>query len=592
MTGQTRRQFLKSLSLTAAAIGAHAALPGCANAQTTKRPERRPNVVLVMTDDQGYGDLSCHGHPILKTPNLDSLHAQSTRLTNFHVGPTCSPTRASLMTGHYCNATGVWHTVMGRSLLRRDEVTMADVFRANGYRTAIFGKWHLGDNYPFRPQDRGFDETLIHKGGGIGNTQDYWGNKYFDDTYFRNGKPEKFTGYCTDIWFDEASKFIEANKDRPFFCYVPTNAPHGPFKVPEKYSKPYMGKNYKGKHLKYLFLGMIASIDENMGRFMARLKELDLERDTIFIFTTDNGSSGGRYSAGLQGRKGSEYDGGHRVPFFIRWPAAGIDGGVDIDRLTAHIDLLPTLIELCELKGPEGVRFDGRSIAGLLKGRDKNWPDRTIITDSQRMEFPKKWHKSAVMTDNWRLVNGEKLYDANNDRGQRKDIAEQNPQVVVKLRKAYDDWWSQTSKRFHDYCRIVLGSPEENPTTLTSHDWHAHGPWNQDQVRRGSPTNSYWVVEVAREGRYEIALRRWPKEANAPITAAIGKGVAISATEARLKIAGHNVTKPIGEKASAVTFELNLKAGPTRLQTWLTDNAGQSRGAYYVEVKRLGHLKV
>jgi arylsulfatase A-like enzyme len=224
MNQQTRREFLRTIGIAAASPGVLSAAPGCTSAGHTVTPEKkRPNVVLVMTDDQGYGDLACHGNSIIKTPNLDALHAQSTRLTNFHVGPTCSPTRASLMTGRYCNRTGVWHTVMGRSLLRKDEVTMADVFRAGGYKTGIFGKWHLGDNYPFRPQDRGFDEVLIHKGGGIGNTQDYWGNDYFDDTYFRNGRPERFEGYCTDVWFTEAIKFIEANKDRPFFCYLPTN---------------------------------------------------------------------------------------------------------------------------------------------------------------------------------------------------------------------------------------------------------------------------------------------------------------------------------------------------------------------------------
>jgi arylsulfatase A-like enzyme len=195
---------------------------------------------------------------------------------------------------------------MGRSLLRKGEVTMADVFKAGGYRTGIFGKWHLGDNYPFRPQDRGFDEALIHKGGGIGNTQDYWGNDYFDDTYFRNGEPEKFEGYCTDVWFAEAMKFIEANRDRPFFCYLPTNAPHGPYRVPEKYSRP-----YKGKGVKFNFYGMIANIDENMGRLMNKLKRLGIEDNTILIFMTDNGTSGGYlvYNAGMRGSKNSEYDG-------------------------------------------------------------------------------------------------------------------------------------------------------------------------------------------------------------------------------------------------------------------------------------------
>jgi arylsulfatase A-like enzyme len=541
-----------------------------------------PNVVLVITDDQGYGDLSCHGNPVLETPNLDKLYAQSVRLTNFHVSPTCSPTRAALMTGRYCNRTGVWHTVMGRSLLRKDEVTMADVFAAGGYRTGIFGKWHLGDNYPFRPQDRGFEDVLVHGGGGIGNTQDYWGNDYFDDTYFRDGKPEKFTGYCTDVWFAEAMKFIEANKERPFFCYLPTNAPHGPFRVPDKYSQPYWGKGVKA-----LFCGMIANIDENMGRLMDKLKELGIEDNTILMFMTDNGTSGGRYNAGMRGSKGSEYDGGHRVPFFIRWPAGGIGGGVDIQRLMAHIDMLPTLIELCSLRRPDGVQFDGASLVPLLKGNGNSWPDRTLITDSQRVESPIKWRKSAVMTDRWRLINREELYDMQADPAQRKDVAADNPQVLAKLRRDYESWWADTSKRFLEYCEIIIGSDDENPSKLTSHDWHEHGPWNQDQVRQGQKSNGFWAVQVAREGEYEIELRRWPKEVDAPITGAIDGGQAISAQTARLKIADFDQTEQIPGDAKAVTFAVDLKAGKAKLQTWFIDENQESRGAYYVYVKRL-----
>lgn len=190
-----------------------------------------PNVILVMTDDQGYGDLGCHGNKIIKTPNLDNLYSQSTRLTNFHVSPTCSPTRAALLTGHYSNLTGVWHTVSGRSLIHRDEIVLAKTFKTSGYATGMFGKWHLGDNYPFRPQDRGFDEVVIHAGGGIGNTHDYWNNDYFDDYYSHNGQYKKYQGYCTDVWFSEAIRFIEKNQDQPFFCYISTNAPHGPFHV-------------------------------------------------------------------------------------------------------------------------------------------------------------------------------------------------------------------------------------------------------------------------------------------------------------------------------------------------------------------------
>jgi arylsulfatase A-like enzyme len=291
----------------------------------SRASERPPNVVLVLTDDQGYGDLACLGNPILRTRNLDALYGQSVRLTDFHVSPTCSPTRAALMTGRYNNRTGVWHTVMGRSLLRRDEVTMADLFAAAGYRTGIFGKWHLGDNYPFRPQDRGFQEVLCHGGGGIGQTPDFWGNDYFDDTYWHNGVLEKSTGYCTDVWFDAALRFIESNRHRPFFAYVATNAPHSPYRVAEKYSRLYAGQTVPNAG----FYGMITNIDENVGRLMRTLQRLGLEENTILIFMTDNGTAAGMqggkgFNAGMRGTKGSEYDGGHRVPCFLHWPAGDL----------------------------------------------------------------------------------------------------------------------------------------------------------------------------------------------------------------------------------------------------------------------------
>jgi hypothetical protein len=334
---------------------------------------------------------------------------------------------------------------------------------------------------------------------------------------------------------------------------------------------------------------MIANIDENMGRLMNKLKRLGIEDNTILIFMTDNGTSGGYlvYDAGMRGSKGSEYDGGHRVPFFMRWPGGGIEPGADVKRLTAHIDVLPTLIELCGLKKPEDVGFDGTSLVPLLRGDDEAWPQRTLITDSQRVNYPIKWRKSAVMTDRWRLVNGEELYDMQADPGQEHNVADRYLEVVAKLRNEYENWWADTSKRFVEHCEIIIGSGEENPAQLTSHDWHTHGPWNQDQVRQGQKRNSYWAVEVARDGKYEIALRRWPEEVNAPITSAIPGPDAISATTARLEIADVDLTKPIPHDATAVTFKVKLKAGKTRIQTWFIDEQGESRGAYYVYVKRL-----
>ncbi|MHC4691923.1 MAG: arylsulfatase [Planctomycetota bacterium] len=591
MSKQTRREFLRRAGQSAFSAGMLSILPSCKSlGKVTGVKGKRPNVILVITDDQGYGDLGCHGNPVIKTPNLDRLHSQSVRLTDFHVDPTCSPTRSALMTGHYSTRTGVWHTIMGRSLLGKHEVTMADVFSASGYRTGIFGKWHLGDNYPFRPQDRGFDEVLVHGGGGVGQGPDYWGNDYFDDTYLHNGKWKKFSGYCTDVWFDGAMRFIEDNKERPFFCYLTTNAPHGPYNVAEKYKEMYEGdKNVPNA----AFYGMITNIDENMGRLMKKLKALGLEKDTILIFMTDNGTAAGfrrgvGFNAGMKGTKGSEYDGGHRVPCFIRWPGGGLERGRDVDQLTAHIDLLPTLIGLCGLKKPENLKFDGTSLVSLLKSKSVSWPERPIMVHSQRIEYPQKWRKSAVMTEKWRLVNGKELYDIKADPGQVNNIADENPKVVEKLRDAYEKWWVDLSRGFDDYCETIIGSDKENPVRLMSHDWHTPKvPWHQGAVRSGMQANGFWAVEVARNGRYEVSLRRWPLEVDKPITAAVEKGKAINITQARLKIADVDVTKPVPKEAHDVTFRVQLKTGKTRLQTWFTDDKGASRGAYYVYVKRL-----
>ncbi len=573
-----RRDFLKTMGAGAAV----AAMPSGVLSRTLPS-HQRPNVILVITDDQGYGDLACHGNPIIQTPHLDRLHGQSMRLSNFHVDPTCSPTRSSLMTGHYSSRTGVWHTIMGRSLLGRHEVTMADVFKSSGYRTGIFGKWHLGDTFPFHPNDRGFEESVVHGGGGVGQTPDFWGNDYFDDTYWHNNRPTPFKGYCTDVFFREAIKFIERKSDRPFFLYLPTNAPHGPYNVAEEYSKPYLDKGVPGSQAR--FYGMITNIDENMGRLMKRLSELGLEDNTILIFMTDNGTAAG-HQGGMRGGKGSEYDGGHRVPFFIRWPG-GLERNRDIARITAHIDVLPTLIGLCGLKKPEDVKFDGVSLVPLLTGRG-DWPKRTLLVHSQRIDHPQKWRKCAVMTDRWRLINGKELYDVIADPAQEENVASRHPETCKTLRVAYERWWADLSDRFDQYCETVIGSKEEPLSRITAHDWHGQNvPWDQSHIRRGILANGFWAVEVAQAGKYEFELRRWPIEVDQPIASAIPGGKAIQATKARLKIANVNVTQPVPEGASAVTFRVNLEAGKTRLQTWFIDDDGASRGAYYVYVRRL-----
>jgi arylsulfatase A-like enzyme len=545
----------------------------------------RPNVVLVITDDQGYGDLSCHGNKQLRTPNLDALHADSVRLTNFHVDPTCAPTRSALMTGKYSRRVGVWHTVMGRSFLAPEETTLAERFSAAGYRTAMFGKWHLGDNYPLRPQDQGFQEVLMHRGGGVGQSADYWGNDYFDDIYRRNGHPEEFEGYCTDVWFGEATKWLEANRGNPFFLYVATNAPHSPYLVDEKYRRPFKEAGIPSPRAE--FYGMIVNLDENLGRFRKRLEELGLAENTIFVFMTDNGTAAGHqnggFAGGMRANKGSEYDGGHRVPCFIHWPAGRLAGGRDVASLTAHIDLSPTLCSLCGIHVPGASELDGTDLSPLLR-RERESLDRTLVVESQRLEHPKKWRKCAVMTDRWRLVNGEELYDIAADPAQQRDVAASDPDAVKELRSAYERWWDHVSIRNDDYVRIVLGSEAEPTSELCCHDWHPlsgdlqdFSQSAQDAVAKDPPSNGFWAVSVERPGRYEFHLRRRPASHPTPI----------AATKATVRAGEASAAVDVDPGSDAAIVTLDLPAGPAKLTTQLQGTDDKTRGAFYVDVRRV-----
>jgi arylsulfatase A-like enzyme len=568
----------------------------------------KPNIVIVITDDQGYGDLSCHGNPTLKTPNIDKLHSESVRLLDYHVAPTCSPTRAAFLTGHWTNRTGVWHTIMGRSMLRENEVTMGQIFKDAGYSTGMFGKWHLGDNYPFRPEDRGFDEVMRHGGGGVGQTPDFWDNAYFDGSYFHNSKPESVKGFCTDVWFRYAKKFIKSQKaaGKPFLTYIATNAPHGPMHAPPKFSKPYEHLGVGTAN----FLGMIANIDRNVGQLRSFLDDEGLTDNTIFIFTTDNGTSGGAnvFNAGMRGKKGSEYDGGHRVPFFIHWPNGKLTAGRDVEPITAYVDVVPTLIEMCDVAAPKGVKFDGTSIKSLLYGvQKKSWPDRILVTDSQRVKDPIKWRKSAVMTSRWRLNNGKELYDMDADPGQKKNVADTNPKVVDRLTKFYDDWWTELLPTFKQDVAIHLGADGGNPATLTCHDWITTGstPWNQSHVRMAQNSKSvtgFWNVDVVKDGKYEVRIRRWPVETGAAIDQELPPGADVPGqTPYRAKpgkpVPAVKATLTIGDETwksdkissgdHETVFNVSLKAGKTRLSSLFITADGTEYGGYYAYVKRL-----
>jgi len=449
-----RRQFIRTMGAGIAGL-----CVGGARAAATDKPRTgAPNIILVMTDDQGYGDLGCHGHPFLKTPNLDALHAQSTRFTSFHVSPTCAPTRSALMSGRAPFKNGVTHTILERDRMTLKAVTIAQVLKTAGYTTGIFGKWHLGDADPYQPHNRGFDEAFIHGAGGIGQRfpgaqGDAPGTGYFNPIIKHNNSFVKTEGYCTDVFFRQALGWIKNCGDKPFFAYIPTNAPHGPFIVDKKYSDPYADK-CKGKSVP--FYGMIANIDENMGLLMKKLDEWSLTRNTLLIFMTDNGSAAGTFGAGMKGKKGSVSEGGSRVPLFFRLPGV-TKAGVDVDRMARHYDMFPTLAEFAGATIPKGLDLDGRSLVPLIKDPKADWADRYTFFHQGRWgkkgggrwarghcdPDKAKYERFAVRSQKWRLVGKNSLYDLEKDPGEKTNVIKEHPDVAEKMLKAYDAWWKE-----------------------------------------------------------------------------------------------------------------------------------------------------
>ena len=417
----------------------------------------RPNIIFILTDDQGYGDMSCLGNPVLKTPNLDRLHQESVRFTDFHVSPTCAPTRSALITGRHEFRSGVTHTIYERERLTLKAATLPQVLQSAGYTTGIFGKWHLGDEAEYQPNRRGFDEVFIHGGGGIGQTfpgscGDAPDNTYFDPAILHNGKFEKTRGYCTDTFFAEAIKWMDAVKGkRPFYAYIALNAPHVPLQVPKEYEQLYAGKVSTNTAK---FFGMIANIDDNVGRLLAKLKAWGIERDTLVVFMNDNGGTGGLqiFNAGMRGGKNSPWLGGTRAASFWRWP--GTLQPADVTALSANIDFFPTIADLAGARlSPEvQAQVEGRSLAPLLKNPAGTWPDRVIFTHIGRwgrgQAAQAKYRDCSARNARWHMVcvskSGEKqwqLFDVKADPGEKNNVAAEHPEVVKELDAAYDKWW-------------------------------------------------------------------------------------------------------------------------------------------------------
>jgi len=581
----------------------------------------KPNVIVILTDDQGYGDLGCTGNPYIKTPSMDALSREGVRFTNFHVDSYCAPTRAALMTGRYSHRVGAWGTVSGRNTLRDNEVTMADVFRHNGYRTGQFGKWHLGDNYPYRPIDRGFEEWLGKGDGGTGETTDYWNNDRVNDHYLHNGQWEKNErpGFDADVFFDAAMDFMRNNKKNPFFVYLATYNPHTPCSVMDKeWAAPYLDK--VPEQVAY-FYASIARVDENLGRLRAFLKAEGLSDNTILVFLSDNGTAQGDkvFNAGMVGKKGSTFEGGHRVPCLLYWPTGGLDKPVAIDQLTAHLDLLPTFVDLCGLKLPKPIAFDGTSLKPLLTNPTGPWPDRTVVmgaapnfnSPNPPPTPPRKW--AVVMTQQWRLMldwksNVHRLFDIGADPGQKHNIAKEHPEVVSNLVGEYEKYWNDVSAQDAGWRgRPIIGASQQPETNLCGETWYPTAkfcPFAQNHVCAGAGFFGYWTVRIAAAGRYRFEVRRWPREVAVPMAGldpsqkvvdayldgspfkGLGIPKALPVAKVRLKVGQQVEEVAVAPEDNCAIFTLPLQAGPLDLEATLLDKGNQPIcGAFYVYVR-------
>lgn len=572
----------------------------------TNTEGKQPNVIIIFSDDQGYGDLSCHGNPVLKTPNLDKLYDQSIRFDDFHTASVCTPSRGELMTGLYAMRNKAMMVPAGRNLLRLDVPTMPEVFAANGYSTGLFGKWHLGDNYPYRPMDRGFQRVVWHKGWGFRSEIEY-DNSYYTPRYYDEMEVKNSKKFCADLWFDEAMEWMDAqiDKKQPFFTYLSLNTPHKPFDpLPEDLAL-FEGK-VQSKDVARFF-ALIYNIDRNFGRLDDWMKERGITDNTVIIYMTDNGTSRGYqiYNAGMKGHKGSQYEGGHRGICFIRWPEGYLGQPRTIHGVAHITDIMPTLIDLIGMNSSQITPFDGISLKNVLHGMEAKIKNRKAIVQYGGRIRPNKHSWSAVLWDNWRLIDGVELYDISKDPGQENDVINNHPGIAKELQQFYDDYWASVKTLIETVEPIWVGHDVEKSVDLTCNNWieadidtqHwiARGSRNRNTLQREGP----WQIKAVSAGKYRIRLSRWPFHLNRPLdmmgpSKSIG-GEPIEAGNALpIKIAAltldngntHRITWD--RKENFVEFELDLDEGLHRIQGWFEDGERKPIcGAFYATVEKL-----
>jgi arylsulfatase A-like enzyme len=563
-------------------------------------------VLLVMTDDQGFGDAGFQGNPVLKTPALDALAASGVRFTDFLASPTCSPSRAALMTGRHEFRSGVTHTIEGRNLLRLGVPTMAEAFANAGYRTAIFGKWHLGEPRPFHPLDRGFGNALLVGGGATGQTPDFWGNTMFDPHLQENGEWKPFQGHMTDLFADKALEWISSGT-QPWFCYLALNAPHIPLQIGDEWAKPYLDAGLPERLAK--FYGMITHLDAALGRMLAGLAKDGVLQNTIVVFLGDNGTAlggdpqPGEFNGGLRGTKGSAYQGGVRIPAVFSWPGRFAEGA-SVNTLASLCDVLPTLAQACGLDVRNFPEPDGRSLLPILMGgkQPADWTDRVVPTHVARWPSGTPVEKlpflfASVRDQRHSLVEGRELYDLESDPGESDDIAQKNPEIVERLRKAHLDWWESVRDSAMDSQPFVIGRPGQKAVELTCMDWQPSratseplpiGLWEQETLREWNAGRMAsgvdgacggWLVDVQTPGRYLLEFRSRPRDADEPHPLAKGSVF--------LAIGGKIFESEISEGAESVKMEIQLPAGRHFLEPVLTGqrDSGLPQGAYFCRIQ-------
>ncbi len=566
-----------------------------------QKPGERPNVIIILSDDQGYGDFSCHGNPVLKTPALDKLYGESVRFGNFHVAALCTPTRGQLMTGLDAMHNKAATVLTARNLMRRDITTMPEVFKKNGYRTGIFGKWHLGDIYPDRPMDRGFEKCIWHKGWGLFSEIEY-DNDYYKTRYLDSLDTKPSDSYCTDLWFNKSMEWMEemADKKQPFFTYLALNAPHGPFHAPSEDFKFYSTQVNDSSTAS--FLGMISSIDRNMSRLDKWLMEKNLKDNTLIVFMNDNGGTGGvkLYNAGMRGEKGSNYEGGHRAACFIRWPDGHLGKPRTVSYASQIQDLLPTFIDLFGFKVTEDVRFDGESLVPVLRSENEAG-SRMFVVQYGGNERPEKYF-SCVVWDAWRLVGENELYNLDKDPAQEYNIAKYHPGVLIKMKTFYENWWVGVEPGINQFIPVLIGSGKENPVILNSNNWEEEAVNSQWKIAQaaGNSRGGICHIQVIVEGNYRIELSRWPFHLNRSLSKAgpaetpggtkirTGKPVPVAFGCVSINT---NVPVIIRSKVAdptKIAFEMKLKEGDNTLQAWFKDKDQKDLcGAYYVRIEKL-----